>query len=672
MPDEVFDEIDGKAEIFVQKPTSYHERDMWIIENGISSSDLPAGCVAGDIVISSTDSTSFNKAHWSKKDRYTDDSSLNNFISGTYAQNLEDIQNQIDGKAETWYQNTDPSTAWTTTALKNQHKGDIWHNSSNTTINGVKAGQDAIWNGTAWGVDETVPQSVYDTIDGKAAIYVSWGAWGNDLQVKDLFIPSANTTQGGVTYKANKVYRCTNKTTPTFQEIAYTDDAALNAFLNGYTGTLTGIRNDITNAATAASNAQTSANNASSSAAQAKAAADALDYLKQAYLADNTLIDHGLILSTIVALRDSNNNVWSGISGAYDSTKLGNGIAAWYGGGMIDGEVSQVANAAKSLFRFDGSGYVASGNLKWDANGNVTIQGYSINATTLQVGGSNVATESSISTFFANFFDIYNGSTQITYEQYVALQDKSNVSLKAKHGLWTEQFLSALGMNSQGGGTGGGGVSSIRVSSSSVITPDSDGIVDLTNYVSTTNERNAWNTASTNINTLWAKVPSATFNTGNELADKAFVNSSISTATATFRGTNTTATTESAFITWANGLTHDLNDYVFWKTIDDVGNTTYKRYKYDGSNWVWEYDLNNSSFTADQWSAINSGITSTHVSKLNGIAAGAQVNVLESVKINGTALSISSKAVDILTGNGLQSSTNTIHCACNKYGSNSY
>ena len=108
VPDEVFDEIDGKAEIFVEKPTAYHERDMWIIENGISSSDLPAGCVAGDIVISSTDSTSFNKAHWSKKDRYTDDSSLNAFISGTYADNLQEIQTQIDGKAETWYQNTDP------------------------------------------------------------------------------------------------------------------------------------------------------------------------------------------------------------------------------------------------------------------------------------------------------------------------------------------------------------------------------------------------------------------------------------------------------------------------------------------------------------------------------------------------------------------------------------
>ena len=97
----------------------------------------------------------------------------------------------------------------------------------------------------------------------------------------------------------------------------------------------------------------------------------------------------------------------------------------------------------------------------------------------------------------------------------------------------------------------------------------------------------------------------------------AFVNSSIATATATFRGTNDTATTESAFLTWANSLTHDLNDYVFWKTADSVGNVVYKRYKYNGTSWAFEYDLNNSSFTAAQWSAINSGITSTLVAAFN-------------------------------------------------------
>ena len=113
----------------------------------------------------------------------------------------------------------------------------------------------------------------------------------------------------------------------------------------------------------------------------------------------------------------------------------------------------------------------------------------------------------------------------------------------------------------------------------------------------------------------------------NQLADKDFVNSSVSTATATFRGTSAAGLNQTQFFNWANGLTKDLNDYVFWNTTDSNGNTVYKRYKYDGTNWVFEYDLNNSSFTSEQWSAINSGITNTHITKLNGIAAGAEVNV---------------------------------------------
>ena len=47
---------------------------------------------------------------------------VNTMISG--------VQDQVDGKVETFYQADDPASAWTTTALKNAHKGDIWYNSS--------------------------------------------------------------------------------------------------------------------------------------------------------------------------------------------------------------------------------------------------------------------------------------------------------------------------------------------------------------------------------------------------------------------------------------------------------------------------------------------------------------------------------------------------------------
>lgn len=99
----------------------------------------------------------------------------------------------------------------------------------------------------------------------------------------------------------------------------------------------------------------------------------------------------------------------------------------------------------------------------------------------------------------------------------------------------------------------------------------------------------------------------------NQLADKEFVNSSISTNTANFIGTFNTLAELQAY---SGKITP--NDYAFVKSIDILGNAEFRRYKYNGS-WVYEYTLNNSSFTAKQWEAINSGITSGLVEKLEGI-----------------------------------------------------
>lgn len=89
-----------------------------------------------------------------------------------------------------------------------------------------------------------------------------------------------------------------------------------------------------------------------------------------------------------------------------------------------------------------------------------------------------------------------------------------------------------------------------------------------------------------------------------------FVNSSIATNTATFMGT---FTSESEFPAVATN-----NDYLFLDTVDSDGNKIFKRYKYDESSaaWKYEYTLNNSSFTAAQWAAIQSGITSEIVSDI--------------------------------------------------------
>lgn len=97
----------------------------------------------------------------------------------------------------------------------------------------------------------------------------------------------------------------------------------------------------------------------------------------------------------------------------------------------------------------------------------------------------------------------------------------------------------------------------------------------------------------------------------NQLADKAFVNSSISTNTANFIGTfNSVADLEAYSGTVTN------NDYAFVTSTDSAGNTLYNRYKYNGTAWVFEYALNNSGFTASQWAAINSGATAAAIASM--------------------------------------------------------
>lgn len=141
---------------------------------------------------------------------------------------------------------------------------------------------------------------------------------------------------------------------------------------------------------------------------------------------------------------------------------------------------------------------------------------------------------------------------------------------------------------------------------------------------------------------ITAKIP-AQASPSNQLADKDFVNSSIATNTANFLGTYD-AESDLGFAsatvdTWADppsssvesdvgsaistklsalGKTATNNDYVF-VSVDQsttVSPDWYWRFKFNGSAWVYEFTLNNSSFTADQWAAINSGITAGIVSSI--------------------------------------------------------
>lgn len=223
VPDEVFDKIDGKAQIFVAEPVPpYDVGDTWFTGTEIR------------VCMTKRESGKYQASDWLKKDAYTDDSALNTFLNGSYKNTLTEVRSQIDGKAETWRQESDPATAWTTTAEKAKHKGDLWNN--------TKTQKSYIYNGTGWEeMTSTPPEAVFDMIDGKAQIFVSTPVppyaigdlWFNN-QTSDILTCIVNRESGKFTaadwQKRNK----------------YTDDSAFTKWMNGeYSNTLQEVKGQV-------------------------------------------------------------------------------------------------------------------------------------------------------------------------------------------------------------------------------------------------------------------------------------------------------------------------------------------------------------------------------------------------------------------------------------------
>ena len=94
-------------------------------------------------------------------------------------------------------------------------------------------------------------------------------------------------------------------------------------------------------------------------------------YIKDA-LGQTTDIDGGLVMTTLIALRDADGNIQSGINGAIDPNRGKKSIATWWGGQMVDKDYNSGSlTPATSLVRFDGSGYLANGAIWWDVDGKV-------------------------------------------------------------------------------------------------------------------------------------------------------------------------------------------------------------------------------------------------------------------------------------------------------------
>lgn len=175
-----------------------------------------------------------------------------------------------------------------------------------------------------------------------------------------------------------------------------------------------------------------------------------LNYLKQAFKEDTTITD-GVVQTSILALGytdGSSYKIMSGSNGIYNSSKIGGGIASWWGGSMKDRNdytsQNMPADVAKGLVRFDGTGYLANGNLWWDNNGKLHADPLSF-----FVGPENVGDLLSI-------FQIVKSGTSINYVvpryPFQKLSISSYLELGSGYRIKVDEANNAIYVEKDGGG----------------------------------------------------------------------------------------------------------------------------------------------------------------------------------------------------------------------------
>ena len=154
----------------------------------------------------STQGTSINTLATTK----LDNSVFNNFISTQY----NPLVSNVDAKIESFYQNTDPSSTWSTLLEKSTHKGDIWYDTASQRTyvyyeDNTTSPTSYYWQ---W---QNVPTSLINTVDGKANIFV-----GNTTPV--------NPTEGDLWFKSTEegIYTYVNNDWIEYNK--YTDDTIAN------------------------------------------------------------------------------------------------------------------------------------------------------------------------------------------------------------------------------------------------------------------------------------------------------------------------------------------------------------------------------------------------------------------------------------------------------------
>lgn len=351
IPKDVFDTIDGKSSIFVDSyddakagkgviSNGYNERDIWI---------LPADAIVngvqyykGDILTATADGTVFNEKHWTKKVRYVGDKELttaidkvNKKINDISATTLPGLDNKFNEFAKDGI--IDSSEKARLTDLLNQANNDVLAANDQITsiIKSDYLDNDNVNKGKLIEAQKTLST-----------------AWNEYKTLINTLITSENPiTKNNIAEASSKYTNLQNSIKAVKQYLA-----ACQADM------LSNIGIDI----------------------------NSYKYLKEAFKG-KTEVNGGLVVTNVLQLRqtsDANSPITAGISGlqgkanengvvdkdTYDITS----IAAWFGGPMVDKNIftdeqlkNKVAGTdyARSLFRHDGSGYLASGAIYWGTDG---------------------------------------------------------------------------------------------------------------------------------------------------------------------------------------------------------------------------------------------------------------------------------------------------------------
>lgn len=336
IPKDVFNTIDGKSSIFVDSyvdakagtgviSKGYKERDLWILPEDATINSVKY--YKGDMLTAVSKNTNFDETNWKKKVRYVGPTELNNAID-VVNEKINTINNitipGINNKFNEFIEDgvLDSSEKARLTDLLNQ------------ASNEVAAVIDQVNN---------IITSKYLTNDNankgklEEANNIMKTAWTEYKNLINTLI-AANTEITKVNIgEANTKYRNLQEKIKTVKQYLAICQADI----------LSGMGTDITS----------------------------YKYLKDA-LNQTTEINGGLVLTSAIQLKDVNKKVTAGMNGIVKGDKTS--IAAWYGGPMVDRDTftseeleTKVPGTdyAMSLLRHDGTGYLAGGNIHWNANG---------------------------------------------------------------------------------------------------------------------------------------------------------------------------------------------------------------------------------------------------------------------------------------------------------------